>query len=136
MSEKPLNKILYVEDDQDIQTVAQIALEVVGSFSLITCSSGSAALQAIETGAIPDLLLLDVMMPSMDGPTTLAELRKLASTSQTPVIFMTAKVQTVELDYYKSLGAIGVIAKPFDPMELSEQVRALWNNSNSGGKGN
>lgn len=76
------------------------------------------------------------MMPSMDGPTTLAELRKLASTSQTPVIFMTAKVQSVELDYYKSLGAIGVIAKPFDPMELSEQVRALWNNSNSGSKGN
>ncbi|MFZ6814312.1 response regulator [Undibacterium sp. Rencai35W] len=126
MSENPLNKILYVEDDADIQTVAQIALEVVGGFELIKCSSGSEALAAIHAGAVPDLLLLDVMMPNMDGPTTLAELRKLPATEATPVIFMTAKVQSVELDYYKSLGAIGVIAKPFDPMELSGQVLNLW----------
>jgi two-component system OmpR family response regulator len=127
MSEKTLTNILYVEDDLDIQAVAQIALEIVGGLSLKTCSSGAEALATANAGFVPDLLLLDVMMPNMDGPTTLAELRKLPGTANTPVIFMTAKVQSAELDFYTSLGAIGVIAKPFDPMELSSQVRALWN---------
>lgn len=126
MSEKTLTHILYVEDDLDIQAVAQIALEIVGGLSLKTCSSGAEALATANAGFVPDLLLLDVMMPNMDGPTTLAELRKLPGTANTPVIFMTAKVQSAELDFYTSLGAIGVIAKPFDPMELSSQVRALW----------
>ena len=126
MSEKTLTHILYVEDDLDIQAVAQIALEVVGGLSLKTCSSGAEALTAVNNGFVPDLLLLDVMMPNMDGPTTLAGLRKLANTVATPVIFMTAKVQSSELDFYTSLGAIGVIAKPFDPMALSTQVRAIW----------
>ncbi|MBC7405230.1 MAG: response regulator [Cytophaga sp.] len=126
MSEKTLTHILYVEDDLDIQAVAQIALEVVGGLSLKTCSSGAEALAAVDNGFVPDLLLLDVMMPNMDGPTTLAGLRKLANTVATPVIFMTAKVQSSELDFYTSLGAIGVIAKPFDPMALSTQVRAIW----------
>ena len=126
MSEKTLVNILYVEDDVDIQAVAQIALEVVGGLSLTTCSSGAEALAAVNNGLVPDLLLLDVMMPNMDGPTTLAGLRNIAATTTTPVIFMTAKVQSTELDFYTSLGAIGVIAKPFDPMELSNQVRTLW----------
>jgi two-component system OmpR family response regulator len=130
MSEKALTNILYVEDDLDIQAVAQIALEVVGGFTLKTCSSGSEAIMAIQQGYIPDLLLLDVMMPNMDGPTTLTELRKLSTTGQTPVIFMTAKVQSSEQDYYFTLGATGVIAKPFDPMALAGQVRALWNKVN------
>ena len=126
MTSATLANILYVEDDQDIQTVAQIALEVVGGLSLKTCSSGTSALDAIKNGYLPDLLLLDVMMPVMDGPTTLAELRKLPATQSTPVIFMTAKVQSTEMEYYKSLGAIGVIAKPFDPMDLSAQVQKIW----------
>jgi len=126
----PVASILYVEDDPDIQTVAQIALEVVGGFTLKTCNSGLEALDAVKSGCEPDLLLLDVMMPNMDGPTTLAELRLLPATASTPVIFMTAKVQAGELAYYKSLGAIGVIAKPFDPMELSGQVRELWSRGN------
>ncbi|WP_395007433.1 response regulator [Undibacterium sp.] len=130
MSGKSLNKILYVEDDLDIQAVAQIALEVVGGFTLRTCSSGAEAISAIEGGFVPDLLLLDVMMPNMDGPTTLAELRKLATTAATPVIFMTAKVQSSEQDYYFTLGAMGVIAKPFDPMALAGQARDLWNKVN------
>jgi two-component system OmpR family response regulator len=130
MSEKALTNILYVEDDLDIQAVAQIALEVVGGFTLKTCSSGSEAIAAIQQGYIPDLLLLDVMMPNMDGPTTLTELRKLPATGQTPVIFMTAKVQSSEQDYYFTLGATGVIAKPFDPMALAGQVRTLWNKVN------
>ncbi|MBI3283289.1 MAG: response regulator [Burkholderiales bacterium] len=126
MTTATLANILYVEDDADIQTVARIALEVVGGFELKTCGSGAQALAEIRQGYVPDLLLLDVMMPNMDGPTTLAELRKLPATAATPVIFMTAKVQAPELEFYKSLGALGVIAKPFDPMELSAQVRALW----------
>ncbi|MBY0573115.1 MAG: response regulator [Undibacterium sp.] len=126
MTEKSLSKILYVEDDLDIQAVAQISLEIVGGLHLRTCSSGPQAIEAIHSGFVPDLLLLDVMMPIMDGPTTLGELRKLTATANTPVIFMTAKVQASEQDFYLSLGAIGVIAKPFDPMMLADQVRSLW----------
>jgi two-component system, OmpR family, response regulator len=120
-----LNLVLYVEDDPDIQMVAQMALEVVGGLSLRACSSGSEALQAAAS-CQPDLILLDVMMPDMDGPATLAELRKLPATASTPVIFMTAKVQAAEVAHYRTLGAIGVIAKPFDPMQLAQQVRKLW----------
>ncbi len=125
MSAIELSRILYVEDDPDIQTVAAIALEVVGGFTLKTCSSGA---QALEQAAVfgPDLLLLDVMMPDMDGPTTLARLRELMPSAATPVIFMTAKVQDSEVAFYKSLGAIGVIAKPFDPMLLAQEVHRLW----------
>lgn len=130
MNRSTLNNILYVEDDPDIQTVAQIALEAVGGFALRTCSSGHAALAAIEAGFVPDLVLLDVMMPEMDGPTTLRGLRKMAMTAATPVIFMTAKVQASEVEYYKSLGALGVIPKPFDPMQLALQVRQLWESTN------
>ena len=120
-----LKHILYVEDDPDIQMVAQMALEVVGGFTLRTCSSGQEAIEA-ATQFSPDLILLDVMMPHMDGPGTLAALRALPATAGTPVIFMTAKVQAAEVTYYKSLGAVGVIAKPFDPMQLPQQVRQLW----------
>jgi two-component system OmpR family response regulator len=126
MSHATLNNILYVEDDADIQTVAQIALEAVGGFCLCACGSGPIALETIRSGWVPDLILLDVMMPEMDGPTTLHELRQLATTAATPVIFMTAKVQSSEVAYYKSLGALGVIPKPFDPMQLARQVRQLW----------
>lgn len=125
---RELKLVLYVEDDPDIQMVAQMALEVVGALTLRSCSSGREALQAVAT-CQPDLILLDVMMPDMDGPTTLAELRKLPATRDTPVVFMTAKVQAAEVAYYKSLGALGVIAKPFDPMVLAQQVRQLWEHS-------
>lgn len=120
-----LERVLYVEDDADIRTIAEMALEIVGGLNLSVCSSGVEALQAADSFK-PDLLLLDVMMPGMDGPTTLASLRKLPQTACTPVIFMTAKVQATELAYYKSLGALGVIAKPFDPMNLALQVCTLW----------
>ncbi len=120
-----LKNVLYVEDDQDIQMVAQMALEIVGGLSLMACSSGQEAIAAAATYQ-PDLILLDVMMPDMDGPTTLLELRKLPNTAAVPVVFMTAKVQAAEVSHYRSLGAIGVIAKPFDPMTLAEQVRQLF----------
>jgi CheY-like chemotaxis protein len=120
-----LNFVLYVEDDPDIQMVAQMALEVVGGLALRACSSGREAIDA-AAACRPDLILLDVMMPDMDGPATLAALRQLPETANTPVIFMTAKVQAAEVAHYKTLGAIGVIAKPFDPMQLAQQVRQLW----------
>jgi two-component system OmpR family response regulator len=124
--DSPLCHILYVEDDPDIQIVARIALETVGGLTLTPCGSGRDALAAVAAGCTPDLMLLDVMMPEMDGMMTLAALRQQAATAQVPVIFMTAKVQAAEVAYYKSLGALGVIAKPFDPMQLPQQVRQLW----------
>ncbi len=120
-----LERILYVEDEPDIQAVAKIALEMVGGFTLQVCSSGQEALDSAE-GFAPQLVLLDVMMPGMDGPTTLQNLRQLPALASVPVVFMTAKVQPQEVAHYKSLGAVDVIPKPFDPMSLAEQVRAIW----------
>lgn len=120
-----LNKILYVEDEPDIQAVARIALESVGGFELQVCSGGEEAIRT-AAGFAPDLLLLDVMMPGMDGPTTLARLRKLEGLKDTPALFMTAKVQPQEIEHFKSLGAIEVIAKPFDPMSLADKLRRVW----------
>lgn len=120
-----LNKILYVEDEADIRTVAQLALESVAGFTLLPCAGGEEALRTASAFA-PDLILLDVMMPGMDGPTTLAALRQLAPLQSVPVIFMTAKVQPTEIQRYRDLGALDVIAKPFDPMTLGEQVRHIW----------
>ena len=122
---KPLARILYVEDEPDIRAIAQMALEAVGGFTVIACASGSEAL-ANAPGALADLLLLDVMMPGMDGPSTLKALRELPATAQTPVIFMTAKVQAAEVAQYRALGAMDVIHKPFDPMELSAQITRIW----------
>ncbi len=121
----PLCRILYVEDEPDIRAIVQMALEAVGGFTVIACASGSEALAAAAT-ASADLLLLDVMMPGMDGPSTLKALRALPATANTPVIFMTAKVQAAEVALYKGLGALEVISKPFDPMELSAQISRIW----------
>jgi len=122
---EPLSKILYVEDEPDIQAIAKLALETIGGFNLEVCSSGA---EAIKKGPNfhPDLILMDVMMPGMDGPTTLVELRKDKNLSATPVVFMTAKVQPQEIAEFKELGAVEVIAKPFDPMTLSEQINSIW----------
>jgi CheY-like chemotaxis protein len=120
-----LQKILFVEDDPDIQMVAQLALEAVGGYTVQMCSSGKEALAVAEQFA-PDLILLDVMMPGMDGPTTLMELRKKPSLTHTPVVFMTARVQRHEIEQYLAMGAADVISKPFDPMTLSAQVADIW----------
>ncbi|MDG4867837.1 response regulator [Guyparkeria sp. 1SP6A2] len=119
-----LERILYVEDEEDIRAVAQLALESVGGFTLKSCASGEEALREAEAFA-PDLILLDVMMPGMDGPSTLQALREIPALADVPVAFMTAKVQPAEIEYFKSLGAREVIAKPFDPMTLAEQVRGI-----------
>ncbi|WP_341908703.1 response regulator [Polaromonas sp. YR568] len=122
---KPLTRILYAEDEPDIRMVAQMALEAVGGFTVIACASGQEAVAAAP-GANADLLLFDVMMPGMDGPGALQALRAMPETAHTPVIFMTAKVQAAEVAHYKSLGAVEVIPKPFDPMELSAQIQRIW----------
>jgi len=122
---KELKRILYVEDEASIRTIAVTVLEAVGGFTVIACSSGKLALEAAP-GANADLILLDVMMPEMDGPATLKALREIAQTAQTPAIFMTAKVHASEIQHFKSLGAIEVIAKPFDPMTLSAQISEVW----------
>ena len=124
-----LKKILYVEDEPDIHAVAQLALESIGGFTLMVCSDGLEAIQKAEDFA-PDLLLLDVMMPGMDGPTTLNTLRKNPAFADTPAIFMTAKVQSHEVADLISHGAIAVIPKPFDPMTLSEEIKAAWAGKN------
>ncbi len=120
-----LKRILYVEDEPDIQAVARLALEMVGGFTLEVCSSGKEALEKTP-GFVPQLLLLDVMMPGMDGPATLAALRALPGTATTPAIFMTAKVQPGEVAQYRGQGAVDVIPKPFDPMTLSSTIEEIW----------
>lgn len=123
--ETRLRRILYVEDEADIRTVARMALEAVGGFEVIECASGAEALAAAPT-ARADLILLDVMMPGIDGPGTLQALRAIPQTASTPVIFMTAKVQAAEIAQYRALGALDVIAKPFDPMQVSDELLRIW----------
>lgn len=122
---RELRRILYVEDEPDIQAVARIALENVGGFTVEICNSGQEALEKCQAFG-PDLLLLDVMMPGMDGVTTLQELRKLPGVAAVPAMFMTAKVQAQEIEQLRKQGAIDVIPKPFDPMTLSENIKSLW----------
>jgi CheY-like chemotaxis protein len=125
MSQNLLERILYVDDEHDIRAVARVALEMVGGFTLQLCESGQEALQQAEDFA-PDLILLDVMMPGMDGPETLSALRRISALAATPVVFMTAKAQPHEVERYHTLGAVGVITKPFSPMQLPERLREIW----------
>ena len=120
-----LKRILHVEDDRSIQAVARLALETLGGFEVLSCLSGQEALDQVQ-GFNPDFILLDVMMPGMDGPETLSKLRELVDIEQIPVAFMTAKVQPPEIEQYRLLGAREVIVKPFDPMTLAAQVRDIW----------
>ncbi len=122
-----LTHILCIDDEEDILQVAKLALEAVGGFRVSLCRGSAEAVKTAESAA-PDLILLDVMMPDMDGPTTLGKLREAGIVA--PVVFMTAKVQPAEVRHYLDLGAIGVISKPFDPMALSGEVRALWERRN------
>jgi len=125
MSNHELQRILFVEDEADIQAVAQVALKAVGGFTVKICSCGEEAVQVAEAFA-PQLILSDVMMPGMDGPATLTALRRLPALADTPAIFMTARVLPQEVEQLRSAGAIEVIAKPFDPMTLAQQIRDIW----------
>ena len=120
-----LNTILYVEDSPFVRAAAQIALETVGGFTLKMFETGE---EAVQSGSAfkPDLILLDVMLPGMDGPSTFVALRKDPLMKDIPVIFMTGKDQPSEIQYYRDLGALDVIVKPFDPATLAEQVQNIW----------
>lgn len=121
----PLQKVLVVEDNHDIRTIVKAALEMVGGLEVLACESGSEALEALADFA-PQLVLLDVMMPGMDGPGVMARLRERPDTAQIPVVFLTAKTATTETERLRALGALGVLTKPFDPMTLHEEVRSIW----------
>jgi CheY-like chemotaxis protein len=117
-------RILHVDDEADIREVVEISLGFDPGFVTQSCGSGQEAL-AVALDWLPDIILLDVMMPMMDGPATLLRLRENARTATIPVVFMTARAQTRELDRFRALGAVGVIPKPFDPMTLAASVRSF-----------
>ena len=118
------NRILYIDDEDDIREVAEMALELDPSFAVRTCGSGREGLAAACEWQ-PDLILLDVMMPELDGPGVLELLRQEPATAAIPVVFITARTQAHEVARLRELGARGVLAKPFDAMALAGQVRAL-----------
>lgn len=121
-----LQRILYAEDEPIIQAMAKVALEKVGGFDLLLCSSGAETIDKVQAFA-PDLILLDVIMPGMDGPATLAKLRQNPATAAIPVIFLTANTDAKEVAGYRALGAIDVMAKPFSPITLAAQLKQVWN---------
>ncbi len=125
MNRNNLREILYVDDEPDIREIVQMALGLVPTLSVSTADSGMRALQSMQASK-PDLVLLDVMMPNMDGPTTLQQMRSQPELQSIPVIFMTAKAMPQEVARFRALGAAAVIAKPFDPMLLAEHVLTIW----------
>ena len=116
-------RILVVDDEPDIREVVDVSLGLDREFKMRACASGADALVMAAEWS-PTLILLDVMMPLMDGPATLANLRKNPRTAHIPVVFLTARTQTDEIAQYISLGAQGVLSKPFDPMTLAVSVRS------------
>lgn len=125
-----LKHVLCIDDEDDIREVAQMALEVVGGLIVTTLNSGEKAIAEAEA-INPDVILLDVMMPKMDGPTTLTILRQNAALDSIPIILMTARVQQTEIAEYIELGAAGVIPKPFDPMTLATEITKIWEKSHA-----
>jgi CheY-like chemotaxis protein len=117
-------KVLIVDDEPDIRRIAKLGLSRVGGMEVVEAANGMEALVRAKEDK-PDAVLLDVMMPRLDGPSTLARLREDPATSGIPVVFLTAKAIAAELDRLKSLGAAGVLTKPFDPMTLARELRAI-----------
>lgn len=122
---KELKKILYAEDERDVQTIVEISIWSTSSYAIKICDNGKLLLDCVEDYN-PDLILLDVMMPEMDGITTLKNLQLNEKTKDIPVIFITAKAQAHEVSSFNESGVIGVITKPFDPMLLSSNIKEIW----------
>ena len=116
-------RVLHVDDEPDIRKVVKLSLSLDPTFTVLGCGSGAEALAAAPDWS-PDMILCDVVMPMMDGPATLKHLQACPRTVDIPVVFMTARVQKREIQQFKSLGAVGVITKPFDPMTLVGELRA------------
>lgn len=123
--QKQLQSILIVEDEEDIIEILRIALSINSNFHLIFARSGKEGLDRAKLEA-PDLILIDVLMPGMNGLTLSEELKKEEKTKQIPIIFITSRVQKNEILEYKAKGAIGVIEKPFAPMEIVTKIRGFW----------
>ncbi|HEY7511402.1 MAG TPA: response regulator [Vicinamibacteria bacterium] len=125
MRQRSLKRILLVEDDPDIQTVTSLALRGFGGFDVCICGSAQQAVES-ATEFRPDLILLDVMMPGMDGVEALLALRETPVTAEVPVVFLTARVQPHEVQRYRELGSLAVIPKPFEPTTLADTIRGIW----------
>ena len=123
---KVLKSILYVEDDLHVRTTAKLVMEVIGKFDVRYCSSGREALLAARDFA-PDLILLDVLMPELDGVTTLAMLRRMPHLAHVPALFVTGLTSEADIARYMDAGAIGVFPKPVLPMRLTGQLHSMWN---------
>jgi CheY-like chemotaxis protein len=130
MSIRKCHSVLYVDDDPDICEVVQATLCLISALDVYTAGSGEAAI-ALACELRPDLILMDVMMPGLDGPATLKRMREIAPINEIPVIFLTAKVLPAEVADLFQLGAIGVIGKPFDPLKLGDEMLSLWKGSNA-----
>jgi CheY-like chemotaxis protein len=125
MSRARLQTVLYVDDEPDIREIVQLSLGLVEDLDVHVCESGERALQRLPDITL-DLVLLDVMMPGTDGPTTLQRMRADPRFAAIPVIFVTAKAMPAEVARFRELGAVAVIAKPFDPMQFGQQIVAIW----------
>ena len=123
--QESLERILLVEDEEDIREITRHLLEALGGFTVQECVNGARALDAAP-GFSPDLILCDVMMPEMDGVTTLLTLKQTPELSHIPVVFMSARVQKHEVEEYKQMGAVDVINKPFDPAGLPALLSQIW----------
>lgn len=121
---KTISKVLLVDDEPMMRRIGAMSLERVGKFTVVLASNGLDAMAVAEREK-PDLILLDVMMPNMDGLATLQKLRASEATSAIPVIFLTGKTEQQEVDEYLAAGAVGVIPKPFDPMTLPSQIHEI-----------
>lgn len=125
MSRGRLRTVLYVDDEPDIREIVELSLGLVEGLQVEVCDSGERALQRLPD-ITPDLVLLDVMMPGTDGPTTLQRMRADPRFASIPVIFVTAKAMPAEVARFRELGAVAVIAKPFDPLQFGQQIVAIW----------
>ncbi len=117
------------EDEADIREIAEIALSSIGGYEVDVCVDGYEALSRMPE-FMPDLIILDVMMPGIGGVETFKCLRENPKLREVPVIFMTARVQDEEVETYRAIGCTDVIAKPFDPMELPQQIEKIWRHAN------
>ena len=125
MPDRPLTRICYVEDDEDIQRIVRMSLERVGKMTVEVVSDPTQALQAFAEFR-PDLVMLDWMMPVLDGPALFRQMKLRPETSALPVVFITARASQRDLEELQALGAAGTISKPFSPRDLPEQLRAIW----------
>jgi two-component system, OmpR family, response regulator len=124
-------RLLLVEDDEDIRAIARMSFERIGGWSVVDVSSGESALRVIAAGERFAAIVMDVMMPGLDGPATLSRLRDDGLLGNTPVVFLTAKAQRAEHERLRALGAASVIAKPFDPLTLPDELARLLDSGRS-----